>query len=328
MRGFVSIAILAAACGSVRGHEIRPAYLEIEESNTEVRILWKQPMLGEVALRLVPRLSNGWLDGKPQETFTSGGYLIRRWVVRAEPGALDGQTVTVDGLEQSITDALVRIRFSDGETMTRILRPHQSSASIGKGEARIASARGYLRLGVEHILSGVDHLLFLFGLVLIVDARWRLVKTITAFTVAHTLTLAAAVLGLVRPPAAPVEAAIALSILFLASEIVHHRDGRDGLTYRAPWMVAFSFGLLHGFGFAGALSRIGIPAGEVPAALLMFNLGVELGQLAFVVAILSIARLLAQLEIGWPRWTYKVPAYGIGCAAAFWFFERCGQIFA
>jgi hydrogenase/urease accessory protein HupE len=183
-------------------------------------------------------------------------------------------------------------------------------------------ARTYLALGVEHILTGFDHLLFVLALLLIVKSARRIVATVTAFTVAHSLTLAAATLGFVHLPQPPVEAAIALSIAFVAAEIVHGLDGRPGLTARAPWLVAFAFGLLHGLGFAGALAEIGLPQSAIPLALLCFNLGVELGQLAFVVALLACLALARRARIPWPRAARPLPAYAIGALAMFWVIER------
>jgi hydrogenase/urease accessory protein HupE len=185
-----------------------------------------------------------------------------------------------------------------------------------------------MRLGVGHILTGLDHLLFVAGLLLIVAGFTRLLKAITAFTVAHSVTLGLAALGVVDVPPTPVEAVIALSIVFLAVELAQHHRGADRLTYRKPWLVASAFGLLHGFGFAGTLTRIGIPAGDIPLALLSFNLGVEAGQLCFIAAVLALVYSLRTLEIAPPRWTRPIPAYALGSFASFWFLERCALLFA
>ena len=320
-----AIFVLLGTAAPSFAHEVRPAYLEIDVSGADIRILWKQPTLGEVALPLNPVLSSGWLQQNSQASATES-YLIRRWTVPASKGALLGQTVTIQGLNQSITDALVRVKFADGSVLSRILKPDHPSFRIEKAETGVASSAEYFRLGVEHILYGIDHMLFLLGLLLIVKDRWLLLKTITAFTVAHTLTLGLAVLGAARVPTIPVEATIALSILFLAAEIVHHLNGHDGITYRAPWVVAFCFGLLHGLGFAATLTRIGIPRPEVPLALLLFNLGVEAGQLGFVVVFVSFVSSIGTLELRWPKWAMRIPAYAIGSLAAFWFVQRCAQM--
>src|SRR6185436_2163723 len=188
--------------------------------------------------------------------------------------------------------------------------------------------RTYLTLGVEHILLGIDHLLFVLALLLIVKGVRRLVATVTAFTVAHSITLGAATLGFVHVPSAPVEAVIALSILFLASELARRRAGGSAdLTERFPWVVAFSFGLLHGFGFAGALSEVGIPQQAVPLALLFFNVGVEIGQLLFIAAVFGFGWLVRLSAVRVPAIWPRAVAYGVGSAAAFWVVERTIAVF-
>jgi hydrogenase/urease accessory protein HupE len=181
-------------------------------------------------------------------------------------------------------------------------------------------------LGIEHILSGIDHLLFVLALVLLVHGPRRLLATITAFTAAHSLTLAGATLGWVHVPGPPVEASIALSIVFVASEIVHTRQGRDSVTQHYPWVVAFTFGLLHGFGFAGALAQVGLPQSSIPIALLFFNVGVEIGQLLFVGAVLAVIavawRAGQRLRLSLPAWHWRIAPYAIGALASFWLIER------
>jgi hypothetical protein len=284
--------------------------------------------MGEVAIRLVPHLSSGVLDQSEPASSNSDVYLIREWRVPRSETALIGQTVTIEGLEDTMTDVLVRITFGDGGTLTRMLRPLEPSFTITRQAKETVDRLGYFRLGVEHILYGLDHLLFVLGLLLLVRTRSLLLKTITAFTVAHTITLGLAAFGLLRVPALPVEAVISLSIIFLASEIVKQQRGIDTLTSRAPWVVAFSFGLLHGFGFAGTLTRIGIPHGDVPLALLLFNSGVEAGQLGFVLVYALFVYSMRTLEIAWPVPLRRVPAYTIGSIAAFWFLQRCVLMFA
>ena len=190
-------------------------------------------------------------------------------------------------------------------------------------------AATYLRLGVEHILFGIDHLLFVLALLILVQGGRRLLVTVTAFTLAHSLTLADATLGLVRMPQRPVEAVIALSIMFVATEIVRGREGRPGLRAERPWMVAFTFGLLHGFGFAGALREVGLPQQAIPVALLFFNVGVELGQLMFIASVLAVAavarRIAQRVALPRPAWAWRVPAYAIGTVTAYWTIERVVQ---
>jgi hydrogenase/urease accessory protein HupE len=192
-------------------------------------------------------------------------------------------------------------------------------------------AATYLQLGVEHILGGIDHLLFILALLILVKGVGRLVATVTAFTFAHSLTLAAATLGFVYVPGPPVEAAIALSIVFVAAEIIHSRQGKMALTERFPWIVAFTFGLLHGFGFASALNEVGLPQSTIPVALLFFNVGVEVGQLIFIAsvfALMALGRYLAQrLSVSQPTWSWRIPPYAIGTIAALWVIQRTVSFF-
>jgi len=250
------------------------------------------------------------------------GAEIKRWTIRV-PHGLDGWNVTVHGLPSTMVDVLVRVALADGRVVSRVLRPDAPAFVFHTSDIGPASG-GYFRLSVEHILFGVDHLLFVLALVLIVRGVGLLVKTITAFTVAHSITLGLATLGYVHVPSAPVEATIALSIVFVASEILRSRRGERGLTERAPWLVAGTFGLLHGFGFAGALSQVGLPANDIPLALLFFNLGVEAGQLAFVVVALGVIGLLRRIRL--PEWTPILPPYAIGSIAMFWVIQRTAAI--
>ena len=223
---------------------------------------------------------------------------------------------------------MMTARWADGTTVRRLFKRESGAIVVPMGELRAgsgswqAAAKRYTVLGIEHILEGYDHLLFVLALLLVVQSSWMLVKTITAFTVAHSITLALATLGFVSVPSRPVEAAIALSIVFLSLEILGARRGRIGLTYRKPWIVAFGFGLLHGFGFAGALSEIGLPQSEIPVALLFFNVGVEIGQLLFVAGVLILRSLWWKLSVPLPRQAALVPAYLIGTIAAYWLLER------
>jgi hydrogenase/urease accessory protein HupE len=207
-----------------------------------------------------------------------------------------------------------------------IARPSQPFVEIEATAGTWAVIRDFVRQGFEHILSGPDHLLFVFGLLLLVRKPWMLVKTITAFTVAHSITLAAATLGLVRVPAVPIEAGIALSILFLGIEVLRARRGGTSFTIRHPWVVAFVFGLLHGFGFAGALTAAGLPPTDVPVALVAFNVGVEIGQLAFVAVILLVWSALRRIGVVWPRVVQPVPAYLVGTLGAFWLIQRLASM--
>jgi hypothetical protein len=232
---------------------------------------------------------------------------------------LTGRVFTVNGLELTATDVLLRVDNLDGKSFTHRLVPEAPSVVIPERPGALEVAATYLVLGVEHILLGIDHLLFVLALLLLVRGIGRLIATITAFTVAHSITLAAATLGFVNVPSAPIEATIALSILFVATELAR---GQFTLTMRLPWLVAFTFGLLHGFGFAGALSEVGLPTHAIPLALLFFNVGVELGQLAFIAVVLTGAWALRRVALEPPAWAPRLTAYVIGSVAAFWVFER------
>jgi hydrogenase/urease accessory protein HupE len=302
-------------------HEVRPSFLELRETRPdEFEALWKTPMLGEARLALTPVFSGEVSAVSPVMTRKVPGAAIQTWTMRAP--RLRGQILKIDGLEGTMTDALVRVEFADGTSWTQRLTPHRAAATIPVEASYVAVAGVYLRLGVEHILAGVDHLLFVLALLIIAPERRRLLITVTAFTVAHSITLALATLGLVQVPQRPVEAVIALSIVLVALEIIRGRRGQEGFAARAPWAVAFAFGLLHGFGFAGALAEIGLPPGHIPLALLFFNLGVELGQLLFITAVLSLTRLMRRVWGRAPRWTELVPPYVIGAVAMFWVFQR------
>lgn len=303
-------------------HEVRPAYLELRELRAgEFAVLWKTPMRGDMRLSLAPEFSGRTENLTPIATRESGGAALQTWRLRTnEP--LRGQSLRIVGLDTTMTDALARIEFADGTTWLHRLTPQAPAAVIPEKQSGWSVAGEYLKLGVEHILLGIDHLLFVLALLLITRGTWRLVKTVTAFTVAHSITLALAALGFVHVPQAPVEAVIALSIVFVAAEVLRARAGHEGVATRAPWIVAFTFGLLHGFGFAGALAEIGLPEGHIPLALLFFNVGVEFGQLLFIAAVLSAIATIRRIRLGVPRWTELVPPYAIGSLAMFWVIQR------
>jgi hydrogenase/urease accessory protein HupE len=237
-------------------------------------------------------------------------------------GGLAGKTIAIAGLEATITDVLVRLHHADGRLESHLLRPATPSVTLGGITTATERALGYLQLGVQHILLGVDHLLFVLGLMLIVSDRWTLVKTVTSFTLAHSFTLAIATLGYARAPLPPLNASIALSILFLGPEIARGWRGETSFTIRHPWVVAFAFGLLHGFGFASGLSAMGLPQAEIPLALLLFNVGVELGQIAFVILVILLERSFRVLEVRWPQLVEQLPGYAVGTLGAYWTIQR------
>ena len=304
-------------------HEVRPACLELKQTDIDTfDVLWKVPAMGD-DLRLglyVNYPEDCELLTEPTGMFVGDAY-VERLSIRG-PDALVGSTFAIDGLKNTLTDVLVRIERLDGSTQVDRLMPESPFVVVEASPSRWQVAWTYLVLGVEHILLGIDHLLFVFGLVLLVNGWKRLLWTITAFTVAHSITLALASLGLVHVPGPPVEACIALSIVFVAAEIVRSRQGQQGLTERAPWLIAFTFGLLHGLGFAGALSEVGLPEQAIPLALLFFNIGVEFGQLAFVAAVLLVFALTKRLTVQAPSWSWRLAPYAIGTLAMFWVIER------
>jgi len=313
-------------------HEVRPAYLEIRQTGPEsYDVLWKVPALGEDArLAIYIELPEGTRDAtEPRSTFNGGAFFEHRSVRR--DGGLNGRSIAIVGLSATATDVLVRIENLDGATQTERLSPTKTSFVVQAAPSRSEVAATYMRLGIEHILLGYDHLLFVLALLILVRTWRRVALTVTAFTVAHSITLAAATLGFVEVPGPPVEAAIALSIVLVAVEIINARRGIPSLTARWPWLVAFCFGLLHGFGFAGALAEVGLPHHAIPVALLFFNLGVEIGQLCFVAAVLTSAWMLkAAVSLRFkPDIVQRsisrfdvTAAYAIGTVATYWLIGR------
>ena len=320
----ISAALMMVAQSATWAHEARPAYLEINETApNRYDVLWRTPVLSGMRLPVALEFGPGTRDLVEPHVRELSDSLLERRVIEVS-GGLAGKRVEIVGLSGTITDVLARVQLRDGAYSTSLVRPAQPWLEISAARGPLAVAGAYLRHGIDHILLGYDHLLFVFALILIVRSTGVLVWTITAFTLAHSITLALATLGIVHVPGPPVEAAIALSILLLAGEIVRLQRGEPGLTARWPWLVAFCFGLLHGLGFASALMDIGLPRGDVPLALFAFNLGVELGQLAFVVVVLGALALAKRAGI--PalirRCAIPVANYAIGSLAAFWFFQR------
>jgi len=304
-------------------HEARPAYLEIKETAPEqFSVLWRTPVLAGMRLPLALKMPEGVRNVKPPVVDELADSLVERRWIDAGPNGLAGKRIEITGLQLTITDALVRVELLDGRTIQAIARPSQPWVEIAATQSRWEVTGTYIVEGVRHILFGADHLLFVLGLLLIVRSGWMLVKTVSAFTVAHSITLAVATLGYASAPALPLNAAIALSILFLGPEIVRVWRGETSFTIRHPWVVAFAFGLLHGFGFATAMTSAGLPRQELPLALLSFNVGVEVGQLGFVALILAVERSFRVLEVRWPRWVQALPGYTVGTLGAFWTIQR------
>ena len=309
--------------GLVQAHELQPSSLELRQLTSErFEVIWRAPVYYRKPHPAQLQLPETWQTVGEPTVKQLPDSALHRHVIDVPGGVIDGATIHFVGLESTITDVFARFVWLDGSETTAIARPSQPWIEVIAQRSAWQVAWDYTVLGVDHILSGFDHLTFVLALLLIVSGARRLLITVTSFTLAHSITLAAATLGVLWVPGPPVEAVIALSILFLASELVKVNRGFPSLTARYPWIVAFTFGLLHGFGFAGALAEVGLPQHEVPLALLMFNVGVELGQLLFIAVILVIVRLSKWLRSEWPAWIRQVPAYGIGSIAALWLIER------
>ncbi|MBF7730090.1 HupE/UreJ family protein [Pseudomonas sp. N040] len=309
----------------------RPAYLQLKQVDGEnYQVLWKVPALDEqTTLKVRPVFPEGTRELGARSSSFASGALVQRWKIEV-PGGLEGRPIAFSGLSALGLDVLVRAERLDGsEQLARIL-PVEPTFLLKPGQGPLEVVSTYTVLGFEHILIGLDHLLFVFALILLVRSPRQLILTVTAFTIAHSITLALATLDIVQVPGPPVEAMIALSIVFVAQEILARSAGHAGLATRKPWLVAFSFGLLHGLGFAGALAEVGLPHNAIPLALLFFNVGVELGQLAFIGAVLAVAALLRWLlrGAGEPRWAAPLQAYLIGGVASYWLLERIAAFWA
>lgn len=326
----LALMISLLASSGAAAHEIRPAYLKLTqiEGSSDYAVVWKQPLRDGKRLEIEPVFPPACQEVSRSLGQSTGSALIQRWRMTCADEGLQNQTLLISGLDRTIVDVFVEVSFASGRIQSRILKPN--AASFVVSEAGGSAASRYLRLGIEHLLSGFDHILFVIGLVLLIRTPMNLVKVVTSFTIAHSLTLALATYGLVRlsPPA--VEAVIALSIMFLAVELVRARNagGMDeSIIMRYPWAITFVFGLLHGFGFAGALTQIGLPREAAALALFLFNVGVEVGQLLIVAAALCALALFRRLPVTWPAPAGLMPAYIIGTMAAYWFVERTLSVF-
>lgn len=306
---------------SVTAHEVRPAYFSITQTNDSIyHATWKVPAMGDAIPKIYPIVPKNWKQLDELSNLMSGN--LRRSFTFKIKGPLKGGILRFDGQEKTLIDVLVSIKLLNGNQYSVILKPSKPYYVIPKEPSKLDVVKSYLILGVEHILIGIDHLLFVLALLLLTSGFKRLIKTITAFTIAHSITLSLSALGIVGLPGPPVEAVIALSIVFLALELIKHYNGKPGMAVKYPWVVAFTFGLLHGFGFAGALADIGLPQAEIPLALLFFNVGVEFGQIFFILIVITLLYALRRLKSEWPKWTKIVVPYAIGSTAVFWVIER------
>ncbi|MGD9388042.1 MAG: HupE/UreJ family protein [Gammaproteobacteria bacterium] len=329
LRALALLLLVLTAAWPVTGdaHESQPGLLEIRQLTTERwEVVWRAPIYYGKSHPARLALPADWRpSGEPTMQRLASAELYRQ-IVTVPPGTVDGSVIGFPGLERTITDVFVRLTRLDGSEASQVVRPTQPQAVLRGERPWTVTAGEYIMLGFNHILLGVDHLLFVLGLLIIVRGTRMLVETITAFTVAHSITLGLATLGYASIPGPPLNAAIALSILFLGPEMVRAWRGQTSFTIRHPWVVAFCFGLLHGFGFASGLSTVGMPRAEIPLALAMFNVGVELGQLAFVALVLLSRRALRVLEFSWPRWAELGPAYAVGSLGAYWTLQRTAMM--
>jgi hypothetical protein len=327
------LALLVLLCAMISqhayAHEVRPAYLEIDQTAAQTyQVVWKQPTMGDVAIHLAPHLSNGWLETPPSDEYAAAGYLIKTWAIETKArDPLAGRRVTIEGLEETITDVYVRVRLLNGQGLDTIVRPEKPTFEISLVDGGAMGALSFLLLGIQHILTGPDHLLFVLSLLLIVKSRAMLLKTVSAFTLAHSVTLAAATFGLINLPTPLLNALIALSILFVAPEIIRAQRGGTSLTLRYPWIVAFVFGLLHGMGFASGLTSLGLDRSALLYALVFFNVGVEVGQLLFIAFVFALKRAFRLMEIQWPRSAQLAPTYAIGIFGAMWTIQYSATLF-
>ena len=316
---------ISMAPNPARADDFRPAYLQVtQKGRTSFDVLWKAPAMSEDALlKVQPQFPPGTFNSSRQRNSYADGIAVQRWSVEV-PGGLEGKTISFPGLSASRIDVLARLERADGSVQLERILAMDPQFEVEASPGPFEVVQTYTVLGIGHILLGFDHLCFVLALILIVRGTRRLIWTVTAFTVAHSITLALATLEVIHIPRPPVEATIALSIVFVANEIIQQRRGREGLASRRPWLVAFTFGLLHGLGFAGALAEVGLPSNAIPLALLFFNVGVEIGQLLFIAAVSLALRLL--LRLAEPRSELSnatvVTAYAIGGLASYWLIER------
>lgn len=326
-RLFVGVLLTCGLPMPAAADEFRPAYLQLTQIDaTTYDVLWKLPALDEsTTLKLRPEFPPGTEALTPVRSSFAAGTAVQRWRIQVA-GGLAGRAVQFPDLPVNRIDVLVRLARSDGTAQLGRVLAHDPRFVFNESPSALEVVQTYTLLGIEHILMGVDHLLFVLALLILVKGMGRLIATVTAFTVAHSLTLFAATLGWVHVPGPPVEAAIALSIVFVAGEIIHAQQGKPGLTQRYPWVVAFTFGLLHGLGFAGALAEVGLPPLSIPTALLFFNVGVEIGQLIFIAAVFAVIAIgrWSTRRFSWtqPTWLWRIPPYAIGGLASFWVVQR------
>lgn len=312
-------------CPAATADEVRPGYLELKAlPDLGYEVIWKQPVVEKKSLPIDPVFPTQCILLERSAPEVTRSAVIKRWSTTCD---LSRARIEITGLRTSITDVMVRHIDDTGSVDHYIVQPAKPTLALG-GET--ADTVGYLMVGVAHLIGGVDHVLFVLGLVLLIRSPWMLIKAVTAFTAAHSITLALSIFGVMTLAQAPVEAVIALSIVFLARELVLPEHQRSALTKTSPWLMAFLFGLLHGLGFAGVLREIGLPQDALFTSLLLFNVGIELGQILIITAFLGLLWLWRKASDAFsfqPHLMYVVAAYSMGSVAAYWTIDRTVALF-
>ncbi len=329
----LALGVAVVLATGLDAHEVRPGYLQLTEvSAGQFDVVWKQPIQpgGEAGLSrrlpLEPTFPAHCQEiDRALPEFTESA-LLERWVIACGDRGLLNEELAIVGLPRTLTDVLLRVRFLEGDPLDHLFQPEAPRVVLSREARENVRVPAYLRLGIEHLVFGFDHILFVVGLMFFVRRPWQLLQVVTSFTVAHSVTLALSTLGILTLSQRPVEAVIALSILFLAVELARGVDGERSLMARSPWLIAFGFGLLHGFGFAGALSEIGLPEQARAAALLLFNVGVEIGQLLVVGVLLTLLQFVKMGRIRIPVLAQQLPIMVMGSVSAYWFVERVASI--
>jgi len=317
-----ALVLCAWPAAQANAHALDPGYLEIRQISSDTwSVHWRKPDVNGQPMAIDAVLPEDCTPMRGPSAVSDGRAWVSSWIVECRADTA-GQTIAIEGLEVQKNDVLVRLHPLETEPTTLRFTPETAVQTIPSQHTIWSVFAAYGLLGFEHILEGWDHLLFVFALFILVRERWKLVGAVTAFTLAHSITLALATFGVLNVPGPPVEAVIALSIVFLAMEIVKGEEGRLRLSKQKPWIVCFGFGLLHGLGFAGALADIGLPANDIPAALLAFNLGVEAGQLSFIGALALLAATWRYMAVPVGHWATVIAAYGIGSVSMYWLIER------
>ncbi len=324
----VTVLALAVLTGlQAYAHEIRPGLLDIQETQVGMyEVTWKVPVLDGATPVLIPRFPDNIILASQPSVESIPGARIEKASYQATDGTLVGGEIQIDGLSALQIDVLIQLSLADGSTHSAVVRPKAPFWRVPADDSVWTVFKSYTRLGGEHIFGGYDHLLFVLALVLLIPNRWSLFKAVTAFTLGHSITLALAALGVVHVPSGPTETVIAMSIVFLAAETVRSRNGPKSIAAQSPWIIAAGFGLIHGLGFAGALTEIGLPQNAIPMALIAFNVGVEIGQVVFIVAVLCMLAALRRTGIQWPKGSWGLVPYLIGTTAVFWTIERVSSL--